>query len=260
MSLPPRRAVALLLLSALWAACGWGDGGKSGGGGAGNDPAAALEAWARARPGADVFVTVRFPGVTADNAVIAYLQEHALKPYAVFAHPDGTLRVVRSQPSAASLELVGDAREQTATDLTLILCAQQDRAWAMIDPDTATDAGPLKAVLSHVRRLEKALPAVTLGRPIVYAVQAIGTVEDVRGALEDARATVAVAPAPAEPAGRGAEAGVAPEPAPPDTAATDLAPEVAAMSRAQVVAAIQDLARRGLQRCQDQFGSGGPQG
>ena len=121
------------------------------------------------------------------------------------------------------------------------MCAQEGRARALLaEPDSATDPIPLyREVLAHTLRIQRTLPELEMGAPLVYGVEAVGAVEDVRTAAADP------AVASFEPGWRRDDEVVVTQPAAPADRPDAPDPETDALTPDQVRARIAQLADNG---------------
>jgi hypothetical protein len=213
-------------------------------------PEERLADWATLPEGSSVPVSLGFGRVLSDSAVAGLLEAHGLRPYAVFMNAAGMQSAHRRERSRASLEVLAEAREQTVAQLRTSLCAQRGRARAML---AGGDAGsdrmdPYRAVLSRFLIIQRTLPALELGAPLVYGVEAVGELEEVRAVGSDPMVSSY------EPGWRGRIGGedtvVVPQPASIDSA-PELDPEVAALTPEEVEARMAQLAEDGMGVCAD---------
>lgn len=210
-------------------------------------PAERLEEWA-ARPGVGaVPVALGFTDLMADSAVAGLLERHGLRPYAVYVSAAGLTTSQRRERSRASLELLAEAREQAIGQLRTSMCAQQGRARSMIAEPAPEDPLPVyRELLDRFVLIQRTLPQLEMGAPIVYGVEAVGSLPDVRAAGSDpALATF-------EPGWASGDTVVVPEPpAPTDEGARS---ESGALSGEEVRKRIAGLADNGLGACAGETG------
>lgn len=238
------RALRVLAPAAALAIA-WGCGGEPPAGGEGSAEDAG-DALAGMPPGAAVAATVTFPRPVGDSAAVAFLQERSLHPFAVHLSVEGLTGVHREDRADASLEVVGRARQEAGAVLTNAVCAQQGRAWALLQgeaPPASADLAPLRRLLADLARLDAALEALGREAPAIRAVEVVGTPADLRAARDDSRAEDVV---PAED-----PSSSPPPPSAPAPAADSLPPDVAALSRESLLARARELAARGLEDCHD---------
>jgi hypothetical protein len=103
-----------------------------------------------------------------------------VRPYAAYVVAAGTRSALVRERSRASLEVLGEAREQAVAQLRTSLCAQPGRIRAMLELAGGPDEEGGRQALAYVLAVQKAIPELEAGAPAIYGVEAVGSVEDVR--------------------------------------------------------------------------------
>ncbi len=132
-----------------------------------------LAVWATLPEGTSVPVALGFGRALSDSVVVALLERHGLRPYAVYLTAADVAGSHRRERSRASIELLGEAREQTIAQLRTSMCAQKGRARALL-AETGGGADPIplyREVLSRFLLIQKTLPELETGAPLVYGVE-----------------------------------------------------------------------------------------
>ena len=212
-------------------------------------PEERLADWATLPEGTPVPVALGFGRTLPDSAVAELLDRHDLRPYVVYLSAAGTRGEHWRDRSRASLEVLAEAREQTFAQLRTSLCAQRGRARAML---SAGDAGadPLyREVLARFVTLQKTLPEIERGAPLVFGVEAVGGIAGARAVGRDP------AVASYEPGWRGEIGGVdtaiVPQPPAPPEEPLPAHAEIAALTPEEVRARMERLAEDGMGMCAD---------
>jgi len=174
-------------LALLAVACGADDDRASGG-----EPPSAEErllAWEGESPEVPVPVALGFGRPIPDSALVTLLTRHRLRPYALYLVAGGLASEQRVPRSEASVELVTRAREEALGQLRVSLCAQPDRARAMMEdsPALLEEAGSARvaAVLTHVDHLQEDLHGLATGAPIFYGAEVVGSPADARASRDE---------------------------------------------------------------------------
>ena len=212
-----------------------------------------LQSWADAPEGTSVPVALGFHSPLPDSTVAALLDRHGLRPYAVYLTAAGLTTSQRRDQSRASLELLAEAREQTIGQLRTSMCAQQGRARGMLAEAPQGDpVQQYRDVLGRFLEIQKTLPQLELGKPMIYGVEAVGALADVKAAASDPDVALF------EPGWRGRTATgdsiVVPQPpAPPDSAGSP-PPELAQLKPDELKSRMSQLADNGLGSCAGEAG------
>jgi hypothetical protein len=125
-------------------------------------------------------VGIGFGRPLPDSAIAAVLTRHSVRPYAAYVVAAGTRSALVRERSRASLEVLGEAREQAVAQLRTSLCAQPGRIRAMLELAGGPDEEGGRQALAYVLAVQKAIPELEAGAPAIYGVEAVGSVEDVR--------------------------------------------------------------------------------
>jgi hypothetical protein len=212
-----------------------------------------LQTWADAPDGTAVPVALGFRSTLPDSTVAALLDRHGLRPYAVYLTAAGLTTSQRRDQSRASLEVIAEAREQTISQLRTSMCAQQGRARGMLsEPPQGDPSQQYRDVLGRFLEIQKTLPELERGRPMIYGVEAVGALADVKAASTDPDVAIF------EPGWRGRTAAgdsiVVPQPpAPPDSAASP-PPELRQLQPDEIKTRMSQLADNGLGSCAGETG------
>jgi hypothetical protein len=237
---------ALTALALACAACG--EGGSSA------DPNRAMPSaeerlleWEALPEGTPVPVSLGFGRPLPDSTIAALLTRHSVRPYAVYLVAAGTGSSLQRDRSRASLEVLGEAREQAVAQLRTSLCAQPGGARALLEAGDA-DVGRARQMLAYVNALQRAVPELEAGAPTIYGVDAVGSVADVR-LLQDE--PVVVSWEPGWPGSiEGVDTVVTPSPPAPTEVGPVMDSTVLALAPDAVLARLTDLAENGLGSCE----------
>jgi hypothetical protein len=190
-------------------------------------------------------VTLGFGRPLADSAIAALLTRHDVRPFTVFLVAAGMASSLTRERTRASLEVLGEAREQVVAQLRTALCAQPGRARALLA--TGDPIEPGRQLLGYVTALQRAVPELEAGAPAVYGVEAVGAASDVRALDGEPDVT---SWEPGWPAGvEGVDTVVAPPAAPRDVA-QPVDSAVLALTADEVRARMTGLAQNGLGSCE----------
>ena len=186
------RFALLVALALALAACGEG-------GSADLDrpppaPEERLADWERQPEGTAVPVALGFEHPLPDSTIAALLTRHSVRPYAVYLVAAGMGSSLRRDRIRASLEVLGEAREQAMSQLRTSLCAQPGRTRAMLERPSGTEGLEReRQMLLQMAALQRSVPELEMGAPVIYRVEAVGSIADVR-ALRDEPAVVSWEP------------------------------------------------------------------
>ena len=210
-----------------------------------------LADWESLPEGTAVPVSLAFDAPLPDSGVAGLLERHSLRPYAVYATAAGMQTVQSRERSRASLEVLAEAREQAITQLRTSLCAHRGHARSMLAANDAPadSVEAYRAVLAGFLRIQRALPELERGAPLIYGVESVGSVADVRAVASEATVKRY------EPGWRGriggADTVVVPPPTPGAGGPIALDPEIAALTPEDVRGWMERLADDGFGACED---------
>src|SRR5690606_30963354 len=117
--------------------------------------------------GTSVPVAIGFGRALPDSAVAALLTRHSVRPYAVYLVAAGEGTSFRRDRSRASLELLGEAREQAVAQLRTSLCAQPGRARALLGGEEPRGPERERELLAQLAELQRSIPEIETGAPVV---------------------------------------------------------------------------------------------
>jgi hypothetical protein len=206
-----------------------------------------LAEWEALPEGTSVPVAIGFAGPLPDPVIAELLTRYSLRPYVVYMVAAGMGSSLQRERSRASLEVLGEAREQAVSQMRTALCAQPGRARAMAEAG-GDDVERGRQMLAYVDALQRAVPGLEQGEPAIYAVEAVGAAADVRALDADPQVTSW------EPGWRGRIEGVDTVVTPTPPAAPQIGPvvdsAVLALSADEVRARLADLAENELGSCE----------
>ena len=237
---------ALTAFALACAACGE-RAGSAGSNGAMPTAEERLLDWEALPEGTPVPVSLGFGRILPDSTIAALLDAHAVRPYAVYLVAAGTSSSLQRERSRASLEVLGEAREQAVAQLRTSLCAQPGRARAMLESGQ-TDVGRAREMLAYVNALQRAVPELEAGAPTIYGVNAVGAAADVRG-LQSEPAVASWEPGWAARV-EDVDTVITPSPPAPADVGPTMDSAVLALSPEAALARLADLAENGLGSCE----------
>jgi hypothetical protein len=206
-----------------------------------------IDTWQREQPSKLMPVHLQFGRLIPDAAVIQLLQRHSVTPVAIYMYANGLWATHRVAPAKASTASIAEARRNVGQMMRTGLAHAQAHAQRL-----QADAGSgriadnpaglrrLTSFLAVVERERAVRGSTAAGRPIIYAIDAIGDVAAVRALVSDPMVQVA------EPALRVNGRTRVPRTRPPDEARLAFAaPAIEARGRADALARIRDIAQNG---------------
>jgi hypothetical protein len=214
-------------------------------------PEERLADWEAQPEGTSVPVGIGFGRALPDSAIAAVLTRYSVRPYAVYLVAAGTESALVRERSRASLEVLGEAREQAVAQLRTSLCGQPGRIRAMLEQSGGPDQEGARQALGYVLALQRIIPELEAGVPTIYGVEAVGTVDDVR-ALRSAPEVVSWEPGSRESVdGVDTVVVIAPQPASAAQAEPALDSSVRALGFDEVRTRLVALTENGAGPCED---------
>lgn len=150
-------------------------------------PVQRLDAWAAAKPNEPIQVGISFGRLLPDQQVTQLLERHRLRPYAVYMWVGGQTGTRRVAPSAASSAVIDSARSTTVTlqERSIVATKQRAEKYAADNPrdrvvGNEREAGRARGLLRRDELSRQVLAAARGNRPIIWGVEVVGSVADVR--------------------------------------------------------------------------------
>lgn len=187
-----------------------------------------LSAWSQERGDARIPAAVSFGARLPDAQVEQVARRYGVLPYAVFMWSDGMSGAHRVENSDASLGVIAEARSATVAMKQKARESNRFRSQRFVDENpeerVASDqalAQRAKFLLSAAEQNERILTAARNGAPLIFALEVLGTPEQIRrlaqdpavaavepAVIVDGRVTVPTPPPPAETRNRFESAGI----------------------------------------------------
>lgn len=144
--------------------------------------------------GKDVHMLVNFGKPVADGAVNALLAQAGVRPYRVFMTLGGMAGTHSAPPEKAGPSVLTEAREASVSQIREVLRGydmdlQKLAASGKLDQADEKRIGQLRDRFEREERDKQMLAGFNAGRPIIYAVQAVGAESAIAALRKSAQVT-----------------------------------------------------------------------
>jgi hypothetical protein len=151
-----------------------------------------LSAWTQAKGQERVPVSISFDRRLPDAQVEQLASRYDLRPYAVFMWSEGMFGAHRTQTSKAALSVLADARRETVGMKQKAQQSSRFRSQRFVQQnpqekvtsDRALEQDA-KSLLRLAEQNDKILSSARSGAPLIYAIEALGTPEQIRKLAQD---------------------------------------------------------------------------